>query len=87
MRQWRLSRKVYGKMLVSKMLATFKINGPRNIPGAIFVPMIGSACGIRTRDLRLERAVSWASRRTRHTSSLWLTQDPSDHRIRGHLGL
>ena len=27
---------------------------------------VGSACGIRTRDLRLERAVSWASRRTRH---------------------
>jgi len=25
------------------------------------VPMIGSACGIRTRDLRLERAVSWAN--------------------------
>lgn len=26
----------------------------------------GSAYGIRTRDLRLERAVSWAARRTRH---------------------
>src|SRR5262249_9393791 len=26
----------------------------------------GSACGIRTRDLRLERAVSLATRRTRH---------------------
>ena len=25
----------------------------------------GSACGIRTRDLRLERAVSWATRRMR----------------------
>ncbi len=30
--------------------------------------LFGSACGIRTRDLRLERAVSWASRRTRHAS-------------------
>jgi hypothetical protein len=26
---------------------------------------MGSACGIRTRDLRLERAASWAARRTR----------------------
>ena len=26
---------------------------------------VGSACGIRTRDLRLERAVSWATRRMR----------------------
>jgi len=25
------------------------------------MPMVGSACGIRTRDLRLERAVSWAN--------------------------
>ena len=26
----------------------------------------GSACGIRTRDLRLERAASWAARPMRH---------------------
>ena len=26
----------------------------------------GGACGIRTRDLRLERAASWAARRMRH---------------------
>ena len=37
--------------------------------GPVFVPRFGSACGIRTRDLRLERAVSWASRRTRHADS------------------
>ena len=29
----------------------------------------GTAYGIRTRDLRLERAVSWAARRTRQTAS------------------
>src|SRR6476646_5456502 len=30
--------------------------------------MNGSACGIRTRDLRLERAVSWAARRMRRSA-------------------
>ncbi len=29
---------------------------------------VGSACGIRTRDLRLERAASWATRRMRHAA-------------------
>ena len=29
----------------------------------------GSPCGIRTRDLRLERAVSWAARRRGHMFS------------------
>src|SRR5690606_8072832 len=31
---------------------------------------VGSAYGIRTRDLRLERAVSWAARRTRHVPKI-----------------
>ena len=39
------------------MVGVLEINGLRNVPGAVFMPMIGSACGIRTRDLRLERAI------------------------------
>ena len=42
------------------------VNGQRNRGADAAESKHGSACGIRTRDLRLERAVSWASRRTRH---------------------
>ena len=38
------------------------------IRGPVFLSKFGSAWGIRTPDLRLERAVSWASRRTRHAA-------------------
>ena len=41
------------------------------LPGLLHGLDGGSAYGIRTRDLRLERAVSLATRRTRRVSELW----------------
>ncbi len=35
---------------------------------------VGGACGIRTRDLRLERAMSWATRRMRHRRALTVSE-------------
>ena len=47
----------------------------------------GSAYGIRTRDLRLERAVSLATRRTRHASERphSLTTTPKNRQCRGYM--
>jgi hypothetical protein len=38
---------------------------PKNKMGTAGFPQIDTSYGIRTRDLRLERAASWATRRTR----------------------
>src|SRR5574341_1308570 len=53
------ARRSSGVMVRSLRIGT----GPTQV-GPVF-RRFGSACGIRTRDLRLERAVSWASRRMR----------------------
>ncbi len=42
-------------------------------PVELRVHLYGSVYGIRTRDLRLERAMSWATRRTRQVIFLILT--------------
>ena len=53
------------------MLAIPRIVGPWNTARGLFLYLRrGSAYGIRTRDLRLERAVSLAARRMRH--NFWL---------------
>ena len=46
--------------------------------GVLYFDLYGSAYGIRTRDLRLERAVSWATRRMRHGFSDRATGPPID---------
>ncbi len=66
--------------------------GIRQAPrfGRPAVVAVGSACGIRTRDLRLERAVSWATRRMRPMSRLvpgrwilyWLGMEDSNPHLR-----
>jgi hypothetical protein len=45
--------------------ASVTLDDPSNFAEPARFEFGGSACGIRTRDLRLERAVSWAARRTR----------------------
>ena len=59
---------------VSKMLAKPKRRAPGEFRGLFFLSKFGSAWGIRTPDLRLERAVSWAARRMRHSKKRWIAR-------------